>query len=82
MQFPRFQRYLSNNCSFQDNLKCYTGTPEVNAGRQILNVLRFECPDIPHADADHLQVNCVIRFGGIQDQIKGNCNNRLEMFKV
>jgi hypothetical protein len=40
----------------QDKLKCFTGTPEVNAGRQILNVARFECPELPKAD--QVQVSC------------------------
>lgn len=34
----------------KDKLKCFTGTPEVNAGRQILNVAKFECPELPKAD--------------------------------
>ena len=38
---------------FQDKLKCFSGTPEVNAGRQILNVLKLDCPEIPRAD--HVQ---------------------------
>ena len=38
---------------FQDKLKCFSGTPEVNAGRQILNVMRLDCPTVPKAD--HVQ---------------------------
>ena len=38
---------------FQDKLKCFSGLPDVNAGRQILNVMKLECPEVPKAD--HVQ---------------------------